>query len=183
VFISLAANVAFVALVSTHRPPLPAPAANDYPSIDLELVDRRPVAIREPVVQGSQATASARRPVSGLAGTQPTERLPSAAPSAPSSPQTSSGLSPGWIAGSDAPRPSPLSRRLECQRLQNGGGVPPPHCADLRRPRREDLTITGSGDRRRDDALESQAAMNERWRRYREEGGDYPGLRTLPSQF
>ncbi len=43
--------------------------------------------------------------------------------------------------------------------------------------------ITGSGDRRRDAELEAQSTMNERWRRYREEGGPYPGLRTLPSQF
>lgn len=184
VLASLLANGSLVLFLAVDRAATPQFVDQNAPALSVELIDVR----------------RSRPPASRLAGTSNEAgaiRSPKRAPALvdlhprsltlpgpdQSSVFRSEGFSPDWTVrtGSEAPW---RARELAACHRRDPSGALPPHCAHReRQPALDAPVITGTGDQRRDQAFEAQRAMNERWRQYREEGGNYPGLRNLPSQF
>ena len=184
VLASLLANGSLVLILALDHAAAPKLADQIAPALSVELIDVR----------------RSGPPASGLAGTlnevnairTPKRKPPlvdlhprSLTLPSPDQPSVSSSesFSPDWTVRTGREAPWRARELAACHR-RNPSGALPPHCAHgERKPALDAPVITGTGDQRRDQAFEAQRVMDERWRRYREEGGDYPGLRNLPSQF
>lgn len=181
--LSVTTNALLVVVLASDRTPPSLPARSVPPAISLELIDRRTSPTAEaadrPIPKTSRYSIS---PPGEALRIGPSKDLSSSVPSPRSLPNTSIGISPEWSVETGRDAAWRTQRLADCQRRDPSGSLPP-HCPETRRMAARAPAITGSGDRRRDAELEAQSTMNERWRRYREEGGPYPGLRTLPSQF
>lgn len=183
IVLSVTTNALLVVFLALDRTPAPLLARSAPPAISLELLDRRTLPTAEtadrPIPKTSRSSVSPPREAPRI---DPRKDLSPSVPFPRSSPNTAVGISPEWSVETGRDAAWRTQRLADCQRRDPSGSLPP-HCPETRGMAARAPAITGSGDRRRDAELEAQATMNERWRRYREEGGPYPGLRTLPSQF